>query len=267
MKGSTEVKKVPVLTRAERLFYRDKLRLARYAALADAESFQQICFAIEALGKRLAPGETGLGKLRPCLKRLVEKMMSGPVNPQSNFGLKSFDVLFIGLKDARNDAMHTGAYARHITTDAVALSLMLESALMYEQQESSKLKRLTVGDFMVSTPVTVQPWQTVAQARQTLLLNSFTFLPIWHEEKWYLISDAAVAAYLRPTWPATGKLNQTLNDAFTHGLSTKDAPTVDASTEVATLLSPDLEPTLWLVTQQGYPPSHLAGVLSPFELM
>lgn len=256
-----------MLTRDERLFYRDKLRLARYAALADAESFQQICFAIEALGKRLAPGETGLGNFRPCLKRLVGKMMLGPVNHQSDFGLKSFDVLFIGLKDARNDAMHTGAYARHITTDAVALSLMLESALMYEQQESSKLKRLTVGDFMVSTPVTVQPWQTVAQARQTLLLNSFTFLPMWHEEKWCLISDAAVAAYLRPTWPARERLEQTLNDAVTQGLSTKAVDTVAAFTKVATLLSASLEPTLWLVTQNGYPPGHLVGVLSPFELM
>ena len=41
------------LTWDERLHHRDQLRDARYAALADAEGFPIICFALEALGVRL----------------------------------------------------------------------------------------------------------------------------------------------------------------------------------------------------------------------
>ena len=37
----------------ERVHYRDRFREARYAALADAEGFGAICFALEALGLRL----------------------------------------------------------------------------------------------------------------------------------------------------------------------------------------------------------------------
>ena len=35
------------------MHYRDRFREARYAALADAEGFEAICFALEALGLRL----------------------------------------------------------------------------------------------------------------------------------------------------------------------------------------------------------------------
>ena len=36
------------LTWPKRLHYRDGLRAARYAALADADGFEAICFALEA---------------------------------------------------------------------------------------------------------------------------------------------------------------------------------------------------------------------------
>lgn len=267
MEAVVPINLVSELSRDERLFYRDKLREARYAALADAESFQYICFAIESLGKRLEPGRIGLGNYRDCLKRLVAKDASGAELLNQYPDSKSFDVLFTGLKEARNDAMHTGAYARHVTTDAVTLSLLLEGALMTGQMESDPTKRLTVGDFMVSTPVTVQPWQTVAQARQAMLINSFTFLPMWHEDSWYLISDAAVASYLRPNWPAKSQLGRTLRNAIDDGLKIVHANPVNVSTNVNDLLNDNASPTLWLVTQKDYPPGHLVGVLSPFELM
>jgi hypothetical protein len=53
----------------ERLHYRDRLREARYVALADAEGFQQMCFAIEALGKHLNPKAKGLGDCMGNLAR------------------------------------------------------------------------------------------------------------------------------------------------------------------------------------------------------
>lgn len=267
MEAVVPLKDASELCKDERLFYRDKLREARYEALADAESFQQICFAIEALGKRLEPEKVGLGNFRECLRRLVVEDAIGADTSNASRDSKSFDVLFTALREARNVAMHTVAYARHVTTDAVTLSLMFESALMNEQMESNTTKRLTVGDFMVSTPVTVQPWQSVAQARQALLINSFTFLPMWHEDKWHLISDAAIASYLRPNWPAKSQLNRTLSEAVKDGLKIVQANPVNVSTNVNDLLNDNASPTLWLVTQKDYPPGHLVGVLSPFELM
>lgn len=255
------------LSPEERLFFRDRLREARYAALADAEGFQQMCFAIEALGKRLRPGSIGLGPCRNALQKLARQSALLPDVDENERAIKSFDALFVALKDARNDVMHTGAYARHVAADAVTLCLVLEDALMVEKKTEDEVKRLTVGDFMVSSPVVVQPWQTVEHARQLMLLNSFSYLPIWHDEHWWLIADIAVAKYLRPDWPSKSRLRATLAQAKENELEFMPTKTVDRGTAVADLLSQPTPPGLWLVRDGRYPHEHLVGVLSPFELM
>ena len=70
------------LSDAECRHYRDELRAGRYAALADAEGFNRICFALEALGLRLLGRQADLGKyedrigfyarLSPVLNELPE---------------------------------------------------------------------------------------------------------------------------------------------------------------------------------------------------
>lgn len=55
------------------IYLRDSLREARYGALADAEGFQQMCFAIEALGQRLTPNAQGLSDCQPRLKLLAKR--------------------------------------------------------------------------------------------------------------------------------------------------------------------------------------------------
>lgn len=244
---------------AERIYLRESLREARYGALADAEGFQQMCFAIEALGKRLTPNAQGLSDCQPRLKLLAKQAgLLGDEDVIESCG-KRFDALFTALREARNDVAHTGAYARHVAADAVVLCLVLEEALMS--------KRLTVGDFMVSKPVCVEPWQTVGHARQLMLSNSFSYLPIWHEEKWWLISDIEIAKYLRPQWPATQFLKQKLGDAKQSGLKYLPIKPVLENKPVIDLLNGNRQPGLWLVKKKGFPLGHLVGVLSPFELM
>ncbi|MFM6991386.1 MAG: hypothetical protein ACKOWD_08815, partial [Rhodoferax sp.] len=172
---------------------------------------------------------------------------------------RRFDALFTALKDARNDIAHTGAYARHVAADAVDLSLLFEEALMN--------MRMTVQDFMVATPITVQPWQSVGHARQLMLLNSFSYLPMWDGQSWYLLSDTAVAKYLRPDWPAKSKKSKTIQEASADGLMLTTVQPVDVQDLVTDLLKDSELPDLWVVVQKGFPPGHLAGVLSPFELM
>jgi hypothetical protein len=249
------------LTDAERIHFRDRVREARYTALADAEGFQQICFALEALGKRLDPKADGLGKCRQPLEHLARRAgvldASGGVDGTA----KSFSALFTALKEARNDMAHTGAYARHVAADGVALCLMLEEALMS--------KRLTVGDFMVSTPVTVQLWQTLAYARQLILANSFTYLPIWDERdrSWALLSDLEVAKYLGADSTGRANKNHRIEEARAAGLTLTRVHPVRTTDAVADLLKNPKPPGLWLVTAEGYPEGHLVGVLSPFELL
>lgn len=266
---SDAVKPSTGLSPEQRVFFRDLLREARYAALADAEGFQQMCFAIEALGKHLKPEGNGLGPRREALHTLASQSKLLPATDECDRAIKSFDALFVALKDARNDAMHTGAYARHVAADAVALCLILEDALMVQGKSEEQVKRLTVGDFMVSTPVVVHHWQTVEHARQLMLLNSFSYLPIWHEKKWWLISDIAMAKYLRPEWPAKDRLKKTLGDARQGEDCLLFASTkpVWQSTPVSELLVGRRQSGLWLVRKKGYPVDHLVGVLSPSELM
>jgi hypothetical protein len=247
------------LSDAERIHHRDLLRSARYAALADAEGFQQMCFAIEALGKRLNPNAQGLRKCQGKLKELVAETGFIDVDGVIDGPDKRFDALFTALTDARNDIAHTGAYARHVAVEAVAICVVLEDALMN--------KRITVGDFMVATPVTVQPWHSVGYARQLMLLNSFSYLPVWHHERWWLLSDVSVAKYLRPEWPARKRIKKTIEEANKEFDFLVKVSPVDAKVHVASLLEEENQPGLWLVVENGYPEGHLSGVLSPFELM
>jgi hypothetical protein len=244
---------------AERNYLRDSLREARYGALADAEGFQQMCFAIEALGKRLTPNAQGLSDCQPRLKLLAKQAgLLGDEDVIESCG-KRFDALYIALREARNDVAHTGAYARHVAADAVVLCLVLEEALMS--------KRLTVGDFMVSKPVCLEPWQTVGHARQLMLSNSFSYLPIWHENSWWLLSDMAVASYLRPNWPSDEKKKLKIEEAHAKGLALKKVVPCKPNDLVTKLLKDSPAAGLWLVASDDYPKGHLAGVLSPFELM
>ena len=61
----------PPLQRFERLHYRDQLRAARYAALADAEGFGDVCFALEALGLRLLGKKRDMGQYEQKLGKLA----------------------------------------------------------------------------------------------------------------------------------------------------------------------------------------------------
>lgn len=257
------------LSTAERIFHRDQLRAARYAALADSEGFQQICFALEALGMRLHGKKADLGTYGRRLKQLAkasEILSEFAERFPSNF--TTFDALFEAVRTARNDAMHTGVYARHATQSAIELCVGLEAAIMKDRT----LTRHQVKHYMVKSPVSVAPWQPVAHARQLMLTHSFSFLPVKHDG-WHLLSETSLARYLQLR--AEGRpgvltlLAAKIEDAAKDGLTLSPALTVGLDDEIQTLLAaptgqPSFEPRLWLVVDATL---ELCGVLSPFELM
>jgi hypothetical protein len=256
---------LPELDAAEWLFFRDRLREARYGALADAEGFQQMCFAFEALGARLRNDSGTLERYQRFLSQLV--LRSTPV------GYQDFDVLYEALKQARNDAMHTGAYARHAAESAVGLSLLVEEAILSQLSKKEHRARTKVAHFMVRTPVAVEPWHTVGHARRLMLLNSFSFLPIFWGGKWHLLSDMDMAKMFQSLDQAVRNrvaattLEEVLNRSEPM-LNPRAAAIVDVDRDVKTLLNGD-HPGLWLVVnaKEGDGLKQLVGVLSPFELM
>lgn len=249
----------------ERLFYRDRLRAARYAALADAEGFEAICFALEALGLRLRGRQAALGLYRENIApQAIRALFFAELPRVFPLRFKTFEALFSIVLAARNDAMHTGSYARHATQAAIELCIGLEEALMAGVER-------TVENLMVSSPVTVESWQPVAHARQLMLMHSFSFLPVLLEGAWCLISELGLAKYLSEGARKT-RLCESIADAKSNGMQVReisDAELLRAGMPVAAVLAGAQVqdgPMLWLVVDERQP-DHLAGVLSPFELM
>jgi hypothetical protein len=177
------------------VYFLNQLREARARTLQDAEAFPEIIYAIERLGFHLTGGadfnlegyETTLGRLAAtsALAKKIPELHREWHLP--------FNILYKIVKTGRNDALHQGAFARHLTEHATQLAIVLEDALM-----ASLTK---VSDYMVRDVIAASSWQPVSFVRQQMLANSFTCLPIlWKsndKENWHLISDFQIAHYLR----------------------------------------------------------------------
>lgn len=245
----------------ERLYHRDQLRAGRYAALADAEGFHAICFALEALGLRLHSRKADLGRYKPELAKLAaDSVVLSSLSEAFPERFSGFESLYRHVRKARNDAMHTGVYARHATNAAIELCIGLEEALMKEQQTP----RHRVQDYMVKTPITVEPWQPVAHARQLMLTHSFSYLPV-HLGNWKLISEDALARFLWSGADFNACLSAPIEAVAGTALVTEEAMLLNPEAEIQELLHGDQKPwRLGLVLDKN---GNLCGVLSPFELM
>jgi len=209
---------MPGLTRESARTFADQFRSSRLAALADSESFDQIIHVIERLGSYLTKEEYGdlgkhgdLGKYRGKIVALVKSRdLAVESRSQFNHVLTPFETLYDLVKDGRNDALHQGAFARHLTKHAIELAIILEDVL------SNDLAPV-VTDFMVRNPVCGEPWQPIAFLRQQMLANSYSYLPVLRTDgQWHVVSDAAIAAFLGPDRKGTERrkrLAMTLDDA------------------------------------------------------
>lgn len=252
---------IPPLEWHERMYHRDALRASRYAALADAEGFEAICFSVEALGLRLHGRKQNLGKYEEALSGLAQSsVVLSQLSSTYPGRFSTFSALFGTVKKARNDVMHSGVFARHATAAAIELCIGLEEALMKDLHVPQK----KVKDFMVKSPVVLEPWQPVAHARQLILTHSFSFLPVYIQG-WKLVTEYGLARYLRANNEWANALSLTIENAADR-LQLIGATVVGPDDEVEKLLEDDAnkETQLWLVEEQQ---GRLCGVLSPFELM
>jgi predicted transcriptional regulator len=246
----------------ERRFFRDELRAARAAALADAEGFSDVIRVIELLGQHLEKKARGLSDYK--------KRVSGVASQSPLFSTvpscwpechTSFSLLYDEMRRARNDAVHQGAYARTLTDHAVELSIILEDALM---TDTSK-----VSQFMVRNVVQAEPWQPVSYVRQQMLRYAYSFLPIWHANSWALIAEYSLAQLLRdPGATATRAqvLAKSVAEIINGGtLRVLDARTATADTSLENVLQFICAQPI-LVVERGHP-DVLAGLLTASDIL
>lgn len=198
----------------ERLFYRDRLRSARYAALEDAEGFEEICFALEALGLRLLGKQEALGLYRDQIALQANRALVFSELPAPSRCVSSPLGLFSRLFRPRATTPCTRAPTRHATQAAIELCIGLEEALMAGVER-------TVENLMVSSPVAVESWQPVAHARQLMLMHSFSFLPVRLDGAWCLVSELGLAKYLSEG-PRKTRLCESIAAARSNGMQVRE---------------------------------------------
>ena len=117
---------------AQTFFLRDQLRSARAVALADAEGFHAVLRVVEMIGQQLdGKISTGMKGYKAALCRLASASPLATDLPSNWPGCHTeFGALYDEMTQARNDAVHQGAYARTLTDHSVELSIILEDALM-----------------------------------------------------------------------------------------------------------------------------------------
>lgn len=251
------------LTREEAVYFRDQLRQARAAVASDAEGYQQILYCLERLGSKLNKGGENLGDHAGPIGSVAGRSPLAQAIPKERPECHTrFGKLYDLVREGRNDALHQGAVARRLTTQAVELALILEDALMKGST--------TVGDFMVREPTCAYPWQPISFIRQTMLVSSFSYLPVYLEgnqgQGWRLIADRAIAGYVNSSSQGTPKqrLVRTLDEAIAAGeiKSIETALCTVKSPVTKALQYQDGRPAL--VRREGT--DDLLGIVAPFDL-
>lgn len=246
------------MEKEQAIYFRDQFREARAIALQDAEAFDEIVFVIERLGSFLKRTVGDLGQYKKHIEQLAANSPLAWVVaqecPESHI---PFSQLYEIVRIARNDALHQGAFARHLTTHAIELSIVLEDALMNSFDK--------VGEFMVRNPICAKTWHPLSFVRQIMLENSFSYLPVFIEGKWKLVSDTQLASYLACEQnERKRRLIQSLESAVKEQLMLQKPHMCFCNESVQTALEKsEGRPVLILAESTG----DLVGIITAFDML
>ena len=260
------------MNREPALNFLSDFRNARAAAQQDAEDFEKVVFALERLVSFLCKlPNKGLAGYENAICALASKSpLAYPTENQRAFHTP-FSELFDLVRIGRNSAMHAGVYARNLTQHAIQISLVIEDALSQIITMSTP-SHSRISDHMIRHPMCAEMWQPLSFVRQTMLANSFSFLPVWSstERNWRLVADLWVASHLRNT-DGRGRrelLAQTLESASDAGAKLPLAMTVqenDTVVQTLTLLAENGRFPVALIVGEG--PEKLLGIVTAFDLL
>ena len=260
------------MTPESALTFRNAFREARLKVLANAENYQELLFVLERLGTHLAPAgkEVSLADAKPCIMELVEHGALQGKSAASDKGELCASELYDLVRNARNDAMHEGAFARNLAVHLVQLSVMLEDALV-NKSDGRKAKH-----YMMREPITAEPWEPIAFVRQKMLVHSFSHLPVRIDGSWKIVSDHGIAVYL---WQPDGgacvreKLQRRLDCAVKGTLEARCAIVVNPEDNVCAVVKEHEDyirqgdPILVEAKIKGEDEKTLLGILTPFDLL
>ncbi len=247
-------------------------------ALKDSEGYQKVLHVIERMGSCLLGKIRTLHKYGDKIRELAARSPYAEEIPEIHPAWHTpFSVLYELVKQARNDAMHQGVVARQLTHNLVVMALILEDAMKVNDNGAR------ISDIMVRNIVTAEMWHPVSFVRQQMLINSFTYLPLFDGSEWKVLSDHAVARYLFNCSNSERKkrLIQTIAQAKSNGLSLDDGLVVrlvnGSDTKHANLINIDGEPVELsnLVNQSEGRPilvtaednKRLVGLITPFDML
>lgn len=246
-------------------YFLEQLRHARAEVDKDSEAVSEVLFVVERLGSYLKREIGTLSTYRAEIQHLACGSALARELPEHYPSVHiAFYRLYEIVMQARNDALHQGAYVRHLTHRAIELSIVLEDALM------NNLK--IVAEFMVRDPLCCSFWQPISFIRQQMLTNSFSFLPVQMDDKsWGLVSDVMLARFLRVKSDVRkNRLNMTLLDATS---STTDdhmkllPPRIVNPLESIEDVSVDVGHVPAIVTRDGGLESDIIGIITAFDLL
>ncbi len=117
-------------------------------AYGNAENFQDLLFSLERLGIALTNNIGSLWRYKDDICELAKESPLAEEIPESHREWHvPFSELYEVVRIARNDALHQGAFARHLASHLTQLALVLEDALMAKSGANK------VVDYMVRSPV------------------------------------------------------------------------------------------------------------------
>jgi CBS domain-containing protein len=232
-----------------------RLRDARALVLRDAESFHQAAMSLERIGQVLS------GKVRHGLGAYESELLElalADERPESNGVARLFET----VREARNMAVHEGAWARHLSTRLVELLLILEQAII------AKMK--CAEDIMVQQPVVAETWHLISHVRQAMLANSFSNLPVLVNNRWHIVTDLMVMRFLRGAAnreDRNHRLSTPLGTAIEdRTIAPSEAKCFSRETKLADL-DAAMDQGLVLITDGNSSALRLVGILSPFDLL
>lgn len=240
-----------LVSREQRVDFLRRVRAARSMILKDSESFHRVVSVIEHVGQSFGK-KIGNG-LNDYRNPILDFIVANTAHERHEF-----DSLFSLVRNARNDAVHGGAYIRHHTSRLNQLLIALSEALMSDLNQAR--------DLMVDDPVVAYPWQQVAELRRQMLSHSFSYIPVvdmpGHPNG--VISEVALAKMLNVD---RGKRKRLLAVPLKEAIQNKTvyiekAPTCSPeSTKSEFLGSASHLPTL--VKEDG----RLVGIITAFDLL
>lgn len=226
----------------------------------------EVPIVLERLGSFIAPGRQGLGAFEDPIADIGKSSPLADTVPDAWPAYhRPLRNLYELVRMARNDMAHEGAHARQMSTRAVELAITLEDALMADAD--------TAADFMVPNPEQAHPWEPISFLRQKMLVNSFTYLPVWLESGehpgWKLVSDGEVAGYLRGESPGTSRgdrISESLASIVeAGGLELLPARKCHLDDPVSALAE-QIDQLPWLVVSEE-DERELHGILTAFDLL